>query len=269
MADFQVRLPSRYHFHSLLMLPDFLGAFRPQLERYRLDYLKILAKPLGNAESLAPTQSKFLGTPYLPVGIRYPLDEQGKPMILLAQINFAEAPALASYPTQGILQLFVSAANWYGMDDYRILFHPSPAAEAQTEFDFLTGDLYADSPIYVEHTLSFSRQTEYGGAEDCRFDMEFEGRDYYEYQETLPKAQQEELDTCCYNVGHKIGGYAFFTQGDPRDSSADKNTDVLLLQIDTDEEIMFGDSGVAHLFINPDALKNQQFDQAYFQWDCC
>lgn len=52
-------------------------------------------------------------------------------------------------------------------------------------------------------------------------------------------------------------------------SPTDKTTDVLLLQIDTDEKIMFGDSGVAHLFISPDALKKQQFDQAYFQWDCC
>ena len=41
-----------------------------------------------------------------------------------------------------------------------------------------------------------------------------------------------------------------------------------LLQIDIDEEIMFGNSGVAHLFISSEALKNQRFDQAYFQWDC-
>ena len=99
--------------------------------------------------------------------------------------------------------------------------------------------------------------------------MAFDDKDYDEYQETLSKAQQEELDTYCYNTGHKIGGYAFFTQSDPRDCSPNQSTDVLLLQIDTDEEIMFGDGGVAHLFISPEALKNQQFDQAYFQWDCC
>jgi uncharacterized protein YwqG len=44
---------------------------------------------------------------------------------------------------------------------------------------------------------------------------------------------------------------------------------VLLLQIDTDEQIMFGDSGVANVFISPEALRNKQFDQAYFHWDCC
>jgi uncharacterized protein YwqG len=251
------------------MLPDFLGPFRPQLEAYQLDYLKIAATPLPEGESLPLQQSKFLGIPFLPVAMPYPRDAQGQPLILLAQINFAEAPALAGYPAQGILQLFVSPTEWMDMEQYRVLFHPTAEGEPQTDFSFLTPDLYAESPVYVEHALAFRKEIEYGGAEDVRFDMDFAGRDYYEYQETLLKPQQEELDRYCYNAGHKIGGYAFFTQGDPRDASADKRKDVLLLQIDTDEEIMFGDSGVAHLFISTEALKNQQFDLAYFYWDCC
>jgi uncharacterized protein YwqG len=254
---------------SSATLPMFLSAFRPQLERYRLDYLKILAKPLREGESLPLAQSKFLGTPCLPVEVAYPLDKRGKPMLLLAQINFAEAPTLEHYPTDGILQLFVSATDWYGMEDYRVLFHPSPASEPQTDFGFLTPDLYEDSPIYVEHALTFTKETEYGGVGDCRCNLTFDGKDYYEYQDTLTEAQQEELDACCNNAGHKIGGYAFFTQQDPRGCTEGENADVLLLQIDTDEEIMFGDSGVAHLFISPEALRNQQFDQAYFNWDCC
>jgi uncharacterized protein YwqG len=44
---------------------------------------------------------------------------------------------------------------------------------------------------------------------------------------------------------------------------------LLLLQIDTDNEIMFGDSGVANVFINEDDLKKKKFDKAYFNWDCC
>jgi uncharacterized protein YwqG len=251
------------------MLPDFLGAFRPQLAAYQLDYINITATPVQEDESLALAQSKFLGLPFLPVGTPYPSDEKGQPMILLAQINFAEVPALEHYPTHGILQLFVSPTEWYNMDDYCVLFHPSAAAEPQTDFNFLTSDLYGDSPIHVAHTLTFSKGTEYGGAADARFDMDFAGKGYYEYQETLSKEQQEELDSYCYNTGHRIGGYAFFTQGDPRDYATAESADVLLLQIDTDKEIMFGDSGVAHVFISPEALKNQQFDQAYFQWDCC
>ncbi|MGZ4091003.1 MAG: DUF1963 domain-containing protein [Bacteroidia bacterium] len=41
------------------------------------------------------------------------------------------------------------------------------------------------------------------------------------------------------------------------------------MQIDADDEIMFGDSGVANVFINIDELKNKNFDKAYFNWDCC
>lgn len=50
------------------MLPDFLGAFRPQLETYALDYVRIKATPLPPGDAVALTQSKFLGTPFLPVG---------------------------------------------------------------------------------------------------------------------------------------------------------------------------------------------------------
>ena len=204
------------------MLPDFLSKFQAQLESYRLDYLKITAQPLRRNQSLTLTQSKFLGTPFMPLGMPYPRDEKGKPMILLAQINFAETPALNDYPTEGILQLFVSPTEWYNMEDYRILFHPDTTGEPQLDFAFLTSDLYSDSPIRVEHSLTFSKETEYGGTEDGRFDMDFDGMSYYDYQETLPKEQQDQLDRYFYNVGHKIGGYAYFTQADPRDYSPGK-----------------------------------------------
>ena len=251
------------------MLPEFLGEFRAPLERYKLDYVKILAAPVPAGESLPLRQSKFLGQPYLPVGTPYPHDEKGQPMLLVAQLNFAEIPALAGFPSTGILQFFISPTEWYNADDYQVLYHAATDAPPQTDFSFLTSKLYEDSPIHVEHSLAFSLATEYGGAEDCRFDMSFGGKDYYEYQETLPEAQRELLDTYCGNAGHRLGGYAYFTQGDPRQPEPAGQTDVQLLQIDVDEEIMFGDSGLGHFFISPAALAARQFDQAYFYWDCC
>lgn len=251
------------------MLPEFLGDFRGPLERYKLDYIKILATPLPAGESLPLLQSKFSGKPFLPVGTPYPRDAKGQPMLLLAQLNFAEIPALAGFPTAGILQFFLSPTEWYDAEDYQVLYHPSITAQPQLDFEFLTSDLYAASPIRAEHSLAFSLATEYGGAEDCRFDMSFGGKDYYEYLETLPQEQQEELDTYCNNSGHRLGGYAYFTQRDPREHDSDRQADVQLLQIDIDEQIMFGDSGLGHFFISPAALAARQFDQAYFYWDCC
>jgi uncharacterized protein YwqG len=251
------------------MLPEFLGEFRAPLERYKLDYVKIVATPLPTSESLPLLQSKFLGKPFLPVGTPYPRDEKEQPMLLLAQLNFAEIPALAGFPTAGILQFFISPTEWYNAEDYRVLYHAATDAQPQTDFSFLTSDLYADSPIRAEHSLAFSLATEYGGAEDCRFDMSFGGKSYYGYENTLPKEQKEELDTYCNNSGHRIGGYAYFTQGDPRENDPKLQDDVQLLQIDMDDKIMFGDSGLGHFFISPAALAAKQFDQAYFYWDCC
>jgi uncharacterized protein YwqG len=147
------------------MLPDFLGEFHSLLETYKLGYVRIQATPLQPGDFLSLTQSKFLGTPFLPVGTAYPHDVLVRPMILLAQINFAEVPRLEGYPTEGIFQLFVSATEWMNADpkDYRILFHPDSTVEAQIDFSFLMPAFYAELPIYKEHSLAFSREVEYGG----------------------------------------------------------------------------------------------------------
>lgn len=251
------------------MIPTFLDEFKSEIEKYKLETVRISATKIAGNEILSLKQSKFLGKPFLPLDYKYPRTKDGTPMIMLAQINFGEIPLLDNYPTEGILQLFVSPAEWYDMKDYSILFHKDSNQEFQTDFTFLTPNLYEESPINCEHKLTFKKETEYGGTEDFRFKMSFNGKDYYDYQTTLPKSQQEEMDKLFYTIGHKIGGYAYFTQSDPRDYDDKKKNDLLLLQIDTDDEIMFGDSGVANVFLNADDLKRKDFDRAYFNWDCC
>lgn len=253
------------------MIPEFLDKFRTQIEKYRLDTVRILAHPNKDGRNLTIKQSKFLGHPYIPKSQSYPMCLDGTPMLMLAQINFSEIPELENYPQSGILQLFVHPTDWYNMEkkDYKIIFHETVNEEPMSDFSFLTENLYEESPIYCEHSLTFDKETEFGGREDFRFQIDFDGLDYFDYQETLPKDQQEQMDELFYIIGHKIGGYAYFTQSDPRDYDKKSKQDVLLLQIDTDDEIMFGDSGVANIFINNNDLKNKNFDKAYFNWDCC
>lgn len=250
------------------MIPEFLNEFKTQLEKYKLETIKISATPLENGEFLQISDSKFLGKPYLPKEMEYPKDKENKPMVLWTQINFADVPVLDGYPDQGILQFFVSA-EWFDMDDYKVVFHNNITEEFQTDFSFLTEEMYEESPIYREHKLDFSKEIEYGSSEDFRFDMRFNDKDYWDFQETLTKNQTEEIEKIIDGTGHKIGGYAYFTQADIRDCNKDLKQDLLLLQIDTDDEIMFGDSGVANFFINPEDLKNKRFEKAWFNWDCC
>jgi uncharacterized protein YwqG len=250
-----------------MIFPDFLKEFENELLKYKLEYVKINAKPLKKSQTLSLIQSKFLGKPYLPIDSEYPKDKAGKPMILLAQLNFSEIPNIEYYPKKGILQFYISGDSWYDMEDYKVLFHENVEV-FQTNFDFLTEDLYEDSPIYCEHSLAFSIQEAFGGTEDVRFDYKFNGLDYWDFKETLTKKQIKNIEPFFDATGHKIGGYSYFTQNDPRDYD-DIEKDLLLLQIDTDDEIMFGDSGVAHFFISKEDLINKRFEKAYFNWDCC
>lgn len=251
------------------MIPSFLEDFKAELNKYKLDTVRIKAIPIGKGKTLSVKKSKFLGKPYLPLTHQYPMNKFGKPMILLAQINFEEIPRLKNYPSKGILQIFTSECFWaYGNEYFRYLYHDDISQKHQTDFSFLTDDLYSDLPINCEHKLTFTKEAEYGGTEDFRFHPYFNGKSFDDFRDGLSNKELEEFDKLFHSSGHKIGGYAYFTQCDPREDEPDKKDDLLLLQIDTDKEIMFGDAGVSNIFINVDNLKKKKFDKAYFNWDC-
>jgi uncharacterized protein YwqG len=252
------------------MIPDFLEKFRPQIEQNKLETIKILAHPIRDGEKLAIKQSKFLGQPYIPKTSPYPKCSDGSAMIMLAQINFAEVPEIENYPKNGILQLFLDPINWYRIEktDYKIIFHESDSEDFMSDFSFLTHELYKENPISCEHSLTYKKETEYCGIEDFRFQVDFDGLYYYNFLNTLSDEQQDEMTDCfCINGGHKIGGYAHFTQSDPREDNENLKNDVLLFQIGTGEKIMFGDCGVANVFININDLVNRNFDRAYLNCD--
>ena len=70
--------------------------------------------------------------------------------------------------------------------------------------------------------------------------------------------------------GSHVGGYPYFTQSDPREyEAAYQKCDTVLLQIDTDDEIMWGDSGVANFFIPAEDLAKKDFSRVLYNWDCC
>lgn len=78
--------------------------------------------------------------------------------------------------------------------------------------------------------------------------------------------EDKEIEEKLFEAGHKIGGYPNFTQNDIN------RHDILLLQIDsegTDEhEIMWGDCGIANFFIREKDLKELNFDEVIYNWDC-
>ncbi|UOG73012.1 YwqG family protein [Hymenobacter tibetensis] len=252
------------------MIPDFLAPFATQLEQYKLESIKIMAKPL-KTDLCVSIASNFGGLPYLPFAAQYPTEPNGKPLLLLAQINLSELPTNDLLPKDGLLQFYMPAHDWGYTDYARVLYisFDQLQTEIRTDYSFLLPTHYKDSPIACEHKLIFEKTFEYGATQDCRFGANFNGLDSHEFVDTLTKVEQDIFYGFLSSNGHKLGGYASFTQDDPRENDSQSGIDVQLLQIDVDKKIMFGDAGIAHFFINEQALKDGRFKEAYFYWDCC
>ena len=255
------------------MVPDFLKEFESDLKKYERAFIRIYAKPTKDnllADSLDLKDSKFLGKPFFPADKDYPKDKEGKPMVMVAQLNFEEIPELEYFPKEGILQLFFSATDWYDGGS-EIIYHPKEelSKEPMTDFSFLSNKDYDEMPSYKIHQLSFEKGTDKGGLEDFQFDYLFNKQTYWDFVKSLTKEQQTIFYGYFSAAGHKIGGYAEFTQGDPRDYNPKQMNDIQVLQIDVDDHIMFGDSGIGHIFISKEDLIQKDFSKAYFYWDCC
>ena len=225
--------------------------------------------------------SKIGGVPYLPPGFPYPhaTSGDGRPLRLLCQLNFGTLPRLAGFPSDGILQFYIGGDE-YGLDldrpttqdRWRVVFHPGPVGQASPSVPPppLTDD--ADLPFSAEYVLTATPGVMPITPEDFGWD-EFlaglprqtpvscalgdPGRSRLEY--TLAEATR--------STGSRIGGYPYFTQSDPRPGTYEAYT-VLLLQIDSEADIMWGDVGVAGWFITPDALARRDFSTVLYNWDC-
>ncbi len=247
-----------------------------QLESGRIEYIAIKALPV---ESMKLEQSKFGHYPKIPAGFSYPVDNTGHYMYPLAQINFSDVPPLPGYPTSGLLQFYISIHDeTYGLDftgslgdkNFRVhYFEEEELKDYRTDFSFLQDIITSDlSPVEKPHALTFSTAEEYFGMGDVHYEagagkivMDIAAKNSEIEDELLESLYDGDMAN-----GHKIGGYAYFTQSDPREAD---DPSVLLLQIDTDNHIMWGDSGVANFFIHPDDLAKKDFSKVMYNWDCC
>ena len=99
-----------------------------------------------------------------------------------------------------------------------------------------------------------------------KFNVIIEENEVGDYLKKINEKYYEKFETW----GHKLLGYPACTQSDPRCYNKKYSKyDTLLLQIDTDSDIMWGDSGVANFFISKEDMKNKKFDNILYNWDCC
>jgi uncharacterized protein YwqG len=253
-----------------------LAAYLPQLEAAALPSVHIKAEP---SDTLFLFDSKFGGYPYWPKVRPYPVDGDGNYLYLLAQLNFSQIPHLEGYPEKGLLQFYVAADDLYGLDfddptaqkNFRVIYFEDATEPPLENFHFLDEQQRESAfPVYLQMKLTFSLQKDYYSFGDIRYPEDLGDALMYEEKQGKGKASlYEEVSTVFPYDGHKIGGYAYFTQSDPREEKTEYSDWVLLLQIDSqDDVVVWGDMGVGNFFIHPDALKRKDFSNVLYNWDC-
>jgi uncharacterized protein YwqG len=257
---------------SKLQLPAALEPYRKQIESSVKPYIRIFAQP---EDDLELTQSKFGGIPYLPHGFEYPSGSSGNPLFLLAQINFKEVPELKGFPHKGILQFYAGDDSMYGLDlddpfdqsNYRIVYFED-VDEDNAQQDIELPD-YDNFPILESHALRFEKQFSPVSPNDKAFD-EYFGTPAFDFFDRFGDDKVEirrAYARLAQGNGHKLGGYAHFTQEDPR-LLQEFEESKLLLQIDSDHKsILWGDEGIANFFIHPEDLSDLEFSEVLYNWD--
>ena len=249
----------------------------------------------GEADFLG---SKIGGYPYWPGNMEYPKDSNGNPLVLLAQINLSDFSS-DKLPKNGLLQFFIARDDCLGLYDekgYKVVYHettdPGITEEDVRKAGIKSNQDYEDGgdgwlPTSKCIRLAGKVQEDYirpGNMEyeeyveeilREKYHFDLNGESYWNF---LSKEDCRYLEGEDDPGSHKMFGYPFFAQDDPRETDEEtiEKYDLLLFQLDSEYnkkiqeyDILIGDSGVINFFINSGDLEKRNFEDVLYHWDCC
>ncbi len=239
-------------------------------------------------------ESKFAGLGYVPHDKQIPVNSLDTQLRLLAQIDCSKVE-LENFPEKGLLQFWVIDDDLVGadfdeptvQDDFQIIYYETvdeTVTEEEVAAKVIESEEESFFPIDMEVALKFVKTKESLTFGDYRFEKLF----IEKFNKLSPDEQLDDIYNLDFNIfdvpdrscsehlsksgwGHKTGGYPSFTQMDPRNE--DDGLDTVLLQIDSckiddSHEIIWGDTGICNFFINEEKLKNCDFSDVMYNWDC-
>ena len=249
------------------------------------------------------TSSNVAGWFYLPKTSTIPTTSKGEQLMYLAQINCEELPENSIYPSKGIMQFWIFGGDYNLGSDYtkptsdskkRVIYYPEIEehfTEAELsdmykpEEDKKEGELITPINDGAPFAMSFEKASQWPLPNDFRFEEIFneklnehieetkaeEGFESYDIGEEESYDIIEELDIPNHT---QIGGYGHFTQEDPRMYDDFEDYTELLFQLDSefgtdDYYILWGDCSVGSFFATKEQLRNLEFAECLYSWDCC
>lgn len=245
------------------------AVFRPILESWKRRTAKdSIVVGLSRTEGRSYVGGAPLGQP--------PLDPAGKPMRQLAAIYCDEFPGVG-LPETGLIRIFIAEDDLFGLDldrpnvqsGFRVLYDEDPSGLIPGP-DPGPSDQF---PVNVRCRMSIhSRVKQAMPMGDYRFEDRF-GAFLEEMGAEYPGEEDQELmDEILSPEFHRIGGYAWFTQSDPREDPRYAKYDTLLFQLDCmdagDMRVVIGDEGVMNFFIPAEKLAAKDFSDVLYWWDC-
>ena len=249
------------------------------------------------------TSSNVAGWFYLPKTSTIPTNSKGEQLMYLAQINCEELPDNSIYPSKGIMQFWIFGGDYNLGNDYtkptsdskkRVIYYPEIEEHFtevelsemyKPEEDKKEGELITPINDGAPFAMSFEKTSQWPLPNDFRFEEIFneklnehieetkaeEGFESYDIGEEESYDIIEDLDIPNHT---QIGGYGHFTQEDPRMYDDFEDYTELLFQLDSefgtdDYYILWGDCGVGNFFAKKEQLRNLDFAECLYSWDCC
>lgn len=219
---------------------------------------------------------KLGGKPYLPIGEEYPKDKDGNNLALLLQVNLKNID-LDGYPKKGILEIFTDSKVDYPCQ-YSVKYFED-SLDYQTELPDIDISNYIVDKSYK---INLTKDVCYMPINDYRFIQIFTPivnevfgtslKNYGELDDYFGNfAWYDKLRDGYENHSITLGGYADFTQSDPR-YDMKENKDECLFKLDSwanYDKFHIGDSGILFVIIAQTDIENCNFANAIVDWDCC
>jgi uncharacterized protein YwqG len=253
-----------------IYIPSELTSFRA----YLMDSVEQTALLMPTPSPAFLYESKFAGFPYLTDIMEHPKDTQNQFMLFLAQINFSQLHLAKPFPSDGILQFYISQRCYekvkYNFEqcNFKVQYlpHRDHYNDAILDFTYLKDINYKHFPIKREMKIQAKTNFEPVSALDYRLGHFF-NPEIMKASITLDERSFQDVYLESYLAAeHKIGGYPYFIYEDFRKGSTSlQHYDTLLLQIVSNDaqQIMWGDSGIISFFINSKKLAQLDFSDVY------